>query len=230
MSRIGAGNRHPAGGIGTDSADVLPALVLCRQCWYRRRCRQVPTGNSWCRHVPTGTIGAGGCAARYPPCRAALSEPNLQFRYIPKMAAVIGQAIEAHLVWWLRWWAYIMYGWQSRKRELMFSVCLPVILALAFAFVLALAAPAILTYLKKPRPVLPSINATSLASPSTNRALSTLQITLQVLGPLGGVILAVWRLSLLFKPISQRIAEYVFSPSTKHLANIGYQNSVIEDL
>jgi hypothetical protein len=84
-SRIGAGNRHPAGGVGTDSADVLPASVLCRQCWYRRRCRQRPTGNSWCRHVPTGTVGAGGCAARYPPCRAALSIPNLQFRDIPKL-------------------------------------------------------------------------------------------------------------------------------------------------
>jgi hypothetical protein len=63
--------------------------VPCRQCRYRRRCRQVPTGNSWCRHVPTGTVGAGGCAARYPPCRAALSVPNLQFGDIPKVASYV---------------------------------------------------------------------------------------------------------------------------------------------
>jgi hypothetical protein len=52
------------------------------------RCRQVPTGTKRCRQVPTGAVGAGGRAARYPPCRAALSVPNLQFRDIPKIRGV----------------------------------------------------------------------------------------------------------------------------------------------
>jgi hypothetical protein len=64
---------------------TLPTSVLGRGC----RCRQVPTGNLWCRYVPTGTVGAEGCAARYPPYRAALSVPNLQFRDIPKMGACL---------------------------------------------------------------------------------------------------------------------------------------------
>jgi hypothetical protein len=59
--------------------------VLGRYSGYRRRCRQVPTGTRRCQHVPTGVVGAAGCAARYPPCRAALSVPNLQFRDIPKL-------------------------------------------------------------------------------------------------------------------------------------------------
>jgi hypothetical protein len=62
----------------------LPTSVPCRQCRYRRRCQQVPTGTHRCRHVPTGFAGAEGCATRYPACRAAASVPNLQFRDIPK--------------------------------------------------------------------------------------------------------------------------------------------------
>jgi hypothetical protein len=60
---------------------LVPTERPRRQC----RCRQVPTGTHWYRHVPTGAVGAGGCAARYPPCRAALAVPNLQFRDFPKL-------------------------------------------------------------------------------------------------------------------------------------------------
>jgi hypothetical protein len=48
------------------------------------RCRQVPTGTKRCRQVPTGLVGAGGCAARYPACRAAASVRKRQFWDIPK--------------------------------------------------------------------------------------------------------------------------------------------------
>jgi hypothetical protein len=49
------------------------------------KCRQVPTGTRWYRHVPTGFAGAGGCATRYPACRAAASVPNRQFWEPPKV-------------------------------------------------------------------------------------------------------------------------------------------------
>jgi hypothetical protein len=66
MSRIGAGSWHPAKTVGTVSPGVLPVPVLCRQCGYRRRCRQVPTGTNMYR---PGLSGPG--AARRGTPRAA---------------------------------------------------------------------------------------------------------------------------------------------------------------
>jgi hypothetical protein len=145
------------------------------------------------------------------------------------LAVTIGQAMEARLGWLERGWASLRYGWDRRRRELVASVIIPFILALLFALILALSAPRILAALRKPPSASPPGQAKTVSAPG-DTSLSVLAITLQILGPVGAFLFSTWRLNTFLKPVSERIADYVRTPSSNHLANLGYQNAVIEDL
>lgn len=148
------------------------------------------------------------------------------------MAVTIGKAMEERLGWRRRWRVYVAYGLQKRRREFVTSVLVPLVLAVSLTLILALSAPSIVRAFRTPIAAPPAPAGAKVSTPVAPAYKATDTLTL-ILGGLGGaatILLAVWRTNAFLKPISQRIADYVSSPTTTHEANIGYQHSVISDL